>query len=114
MSALKPCPFCGGEALYTPTCHIDVVQCRVCGAQGMAAMGQPEAAIAAWNRRAGADEVEKLRAELAAAREALRNAADAIERADPEILTCTLWMPDDVSPNETVVDHLRTALGDTP
>lgn len=51
MSALEPCPFCGGEALYTPTCHIDVVQCRVCGAQGMAAMGQHEAAIAAWNRR---------------------------------------------------------------
>lgn len=63
MSTLKPCPFCGGGALYTPTCHIDVVQCRVCGAQGMAAMGQPEAAIAAWNRRAEDDEVEKLRAE---------------------------------------------------
>lgn len=49
---LLPCPFCGGGALYTPTCHIDVVQCRVCGAQGMAAMGQHEAAITAWNRRA--------------------------------------------------------------
>lgn len=48
---LLPCPFCGGQASYTPTCHIDVVQCRVCGAQGMATMGQHEAAIVAWNRR---------------------------------------------------------------
>lgn len=66
MSALLPCPFCGGKAIYTPTCHIDVVQCRVCGAQGMAAMGQHDAAIAAWNRRAGDDEVEKLREALRA------------------------------------------------
>jgi Lar family restriction alleviation protein len=91
MSALKPCPFCGGEALYTPTCHIDVVQCRVCGAQGMAAMGQPEAAIAAWNRRAGDDEVEKLR-------EVLRIAIEALDAAD---------MPH-------TADAIRTALGDTP
>lgn len=48
---LLPCPFCGGQASYTPTCHIDVVQCRVCGAQVMATMGQHEAAIVAWNRR---------------------------------------------------------------
>lgn len=48
---LLPCPFCGGQASFTPTCYIDVVQCRVCGAQGMATMGQHEAAIVAWNRR---------------------------------------------------------------
>lgn len=74
-------------------------------------LGSPEARQAYLRLHKWHDET---RAELAAAREALRNAADAIERADPEILTCTLWMPDDVSPNETIVDHLRTALGDTP
>lgn len=50
---LKPCPFCGGEARYLPTIHIDVVECKECHAQGPAMLGQPEAAIAAWNRRAG-------------------------------------------------------------
>lgn len=86
MSALKPCPFCGGEASYTPTCHIDVVQCRVCGAQGMAAMGQHEAAIAAWNRRAGDDEVEKLRVRVERLEALLRQAMDsrAPDLADAE------------------------------
>lgn len=41
---------------------------------------------AAWNRRAGDDEVKKLRAELAAAREALRQALNsrAVDYAEAE------------------------------
>jgi hypothetical protein len=48
-------------------------------------------AIAAWNRRAGDDEVEKLR-------EVLRIAIEALDAAD---------MPH-------TADAIRTALGDTP
>jgi hypothetical protein len=51
-----------------------------------------------------------LRAEVARLREAIESAANAIETADPETLVDTLWMPDEVSPCETVVDHLRAAL----
>lgn len=79
MSALLPCPFCEGEAIYTPTCHIDVVQCRVCGAQGMATMGQHEAAIAAWNRRATPAEVETLRARVEMLEMVLKPFADAAD-----------------------------------
>lgn len=52
---------------------------------------------------APAGEVERLR-------EALENIKSAILRADPEILTDTLWMPDDLSRGETVVDHIDAAL----
>lgn len=52
---------------------------------------------------APAGEVERLRW-------ALENTKFAILRADPEILTDTLWMPDDLSRGETVVDHIDAAL----
>lgn len=45
------------------------------------------------------------------ARAALRAVKDAIVRADPTVLVCTLWMPMDASPAETVVDFIDAALG---
>lgn len=45
---LKPCPFCGGEAFEWTDAA--VVECTVCDAEQHGT--NPEAAIAAWNRRA--------------------------------------------------------------
>jgi vacuolar-type H+-ATPase subunit I/STV1 len=42
------------------------------------------------------------------ARAALTSVRDAIVRADPDVLTCTLWMPDSMA--ETVVDFIDAAL----
>ena len=53
MSELKPCPFCGGEAmLFAPRHHgaPREVMCD-CGARGALSYSKAEA-IAAWNRRA--------------------------------------------------------------
>lgn len=41
---------------------------------------------------------------------ALREVRDAIMRADPEVLTDTLWMPEDVCRGATVVDRIDAAL----
>lgn len=46
---------------------------------------------------------------IAKLEDALANVRTAIETADPEVLVCTLWMPDKW-PNETVVDHIDNAL----
>lgn len=64
---LKPCPFCGRPAeimrhtyfdkpVYTVGCHIN--QRNLCHATVRATIiyDSPEAAVAAWNRRAGEDE----------------------------------------------------------
>jgi len=53
-----------------------------------------------------ASENERLRA-------ALEKARDAIVRADADVLTDTLWMPEDISKGETVVDHINAALDRT-
>jgi hypothetical protein len=47
-------------------------------------------------------------------REALRNVRAAIMEADPAVLCCTLWMPNRISPAETVVDHIDAALSAAP
>ncbi|MGM4891220.1 hypothetical protein [Tardiphaga sp. 839_C3_N1_4] len=49
-----------------------------------------------------------------AEREALRNVRAAIMEADPAVLCCTLWMPNRISPAETVVDHIDAALSAAP
>lgn len=63
---LRPCPFCGGEDLYTdydlvygPTRieHHSFIGCRTCGTQGPVAISDsPEnarpLAVAEWNSRA--------------------------------------------------------------
>ncbi len=50
---LKPCPFCGGEALIDgDLLGASWVICRECGASGAQEDSDAEA-IAAWNRRAG-------------------------------------------------------------
>jgi hypothetical protein len=41
---------------------------------------------------------------------ALREVRDAIVRADPDVLTDTLWMPEDVLMGATVVDRIDIAL----
>lgn len=47
-------------------------------------------------------------AEIKRLREALCNVREAIVNADPNVLTCTLWMPQVMS--ETVVDYIDAAL----
>lgn len=47
------------------------------------------------------------KARLAEARKALDDVRTAIIEADPKVLTCTLWMPARISPNETVADFLE-------
>lgn len=63
---LKPCPFCGGEAMLITSPHIGIVyiQCKSCTAMvgrkrkivssmiGREFFTNKEKAIAAWNRRA--------------------------------------------------------------
>lgn len=54
MEALKPCPFCGGEAehsfRYTKNYSYSVVGCKQCDAITKLCKTENEA-IAAWNRR---------------------------------------------------------------
>lgn len=47
---LKPCPFCGGEAILIKG-YFCWVRCDYCGAETVAETSTTEA-IAAWNRRA--------------------------------------------------------------
>ncbi|QIG70752.1 hypothetical protein EVB91_201 [Rhizobium phage RHph_I1_18] len=42
--------------------------------------------------------------------QALQEIRDAIMRADPQVLTDTLWMPEDVLMGATVVDRIDIAL----
>lgn len=61
MKELKPCPFCGGEAIcydYAPTwatTHKWVVECSICGAN-IPLYKIKEEAIEAWNRRTEHDD----------------------------------------------------------
>ncbi len=50
---LKPCPFCGGKARHFE-CLEYVVKCLDCDAEGPI-RETVEAAIEAWNRRAGGE-----------------------------------------------------------
>lgn len=57
MSELKPCPFCGGEAIVRPgdspriDSDVRFAGCEPCGIYGMFLDGLEAEAIAAWNRR---------------------------------------------------------------
>ena len=55
-----------------------------------------------------AEEIERLRAERDRLRVVIRDAVDVITSYDPEVITCTIWL----SSNETLVDYLRSALGE--
>lgn len=61
-------------------------------------------AFLAANARAEAAE-----ARVADAVRVIEDARSAIVEADPNVLTCTLWMPERISPNETVADFLEAA-----
>lgn len=81
MSALKSCPFCGGCEVISRGFAGNQLwrgQCRSCESCGPVRLDE-EAAIAAWNRRAGDDEIAALRAEVERLREALRPFADAAD-----------------------------------
>lgn len=131
MSALKPCPFCGGQDFDYMLDGGMHVMCNDCGTTGPNGdTCTTDAAIAAWNRRAGDNEVEKLRAEqdsmqatcrkllkqvqerdaeVDALRAAIRAAADAIEQADDRADREPGWMPNGT---QTIVEFLRAALED--
>lgn len=57
-------------------------------------------------------EVLRLTAENARLRDALKKVWAAIVKADPEVLTDTLWL--DTECPETAVDHIRAALSPEP
>lgn len=92
MSPLKPCPFCGGTdgQFATDAQNANYTgkwgwwECS-CGARaedvrtGYDATGWQDDAIAAWNRRAGDDEAEKLRARVRRLEGALRECANDLE-----------------------------------
>lgn len=49
---LKPCPFCGGEAVLCENTDYAYVYCKECGSQTDESHGTAGAAVAAWNTRA--------------------------------------------------------------
>jgi len=88
--AMKPCPFCGGEASTWTTSAAScdsadhVLGCEDCGffapfASVFESREVPQSAIAAWNRRAP-DEKD---AEIARLREALAGIASMTDPDDP-------------------------------
>lgn len=87
MSALLPCPFCGGEAVMVIGAleFSDAeVHCKACATQsgnyGGGLLGaNKDAAIAAWNRRATPAEVETLRARVERLEMALKPFAGAAD-----------------------------------
>lgn len=70
--SLKPCPFCGGEAVlaHSHSEPFDLAACLHCHTQGPARPTRAEA-ITAWNNRAS----DTLEADVAALREALEGYA---------------------------------------
>lgn len=65
-AVLKPCPFCGGEAMQSENraagLHWWQIECvaRLCSAVGPTAYDTEAAAITAWNTRPDADIVRQL------------------------------------------------------
>lgn len=112
MSALKPCPFCGSN-------RVDPEGWGGVEPDGKTKRAGPACdncfatadSIAAWNSRAGNNEVEKLRAELAAAREALRNIAQ--QKIAQEMDKVQQLDADFEYGYDAIVMCARAALGDT-
>lgn len=96
MSALLPCPFCGGEARLrtTETRSFFWGKCRStdCLAEGPPLMSEAFA-IAAWNQRATPAEVAALRAEV----ERLRGALSPLVAVIPDICNALDLDPDETS-----------------
>jgi Lar family restriction alleviation protein len=134
---LKPCPFCGGRAAIFTRENAHWPHClneEECGAEGPGASDIASAA-AAWNRRASSTisalEAERdkamawakeqhaaadryaaslatANARIAGMEKALRDLRDDIMKADPNVLTCTLWTHN--VPGMTVVDRIDHAV----
>lgn len=139
MSALRECPGCGHTTapyVATPREGVRQVECDECGFCGPEQDTGP-AAIAAWNRRAGADEVEKLRAERDAMAKQAGECSAGYETMEREITTLRAelaaareieqrsrdflrWVTSNgfTDPENMLVcaewENLRTALGATP
>jgi Lar family restriction alleviation protein len=58
MEKLKPCPFCGGEAvMQAPNMHhVTCIACRDCMVSSK--WGKPEDVVAMWNKRVEPKEPE--------------------------------------------------------
>lgn len=63
IEALKPCPFCGGEAEIDPRFGAVSVDCKSCFS-GAGPHDTEAEAIAAWNTRQAADQLERYREAL--------------------------------------------------
>lgn len=90
---LKSCPFCGGEAGVVKAvgewwckCLTCEVSTRLCGSE--------ERAITAWNNRADADELTRLREERERLRVALEPFARAADYAEEEGLSLSVTRED--------------------
>lgn len=91
--ALKPCPFCGGEAESNPRTYADAeadvgntyINCIRCGIETPWRLTEAKA-IAAWNTRAEADENAALREKLAERDALLRDTINAA--ANVAYVTC--------------------------
>lgn len=114
---LKPCPFCGETYIIQGTFEFrgdgpdkfpnDIV-CSGCGIGycGHDFKGQGEAAVvAAWNRRADADEIDRLRGVLAVKDHALNIAWGRIRTIDAQKLEV-------VANNDDVISIINAALAD--
>lgn len=57
MAELKPCPFCGGEAVLSGS-EYTYVYCKKCGAESHGGKSRAKT-VEQWNRRVGDDLTER-------------------------------------------------------
>lgn len=97
-AALKPCPFCGGEACYQDGYPYNIVKCISCGARSFTR----EDAIAAWNTRPSSSApVEQ--------REAVARMVDVLEQECWDLRCVSIQGMDDADIGWEVIEHHMAA-----